>query len=132
MPYAGTWESTGWSDEAVVKPNALVWYPEAQETVPLGTPYRFAGTAYAGSDPVSSVSVRFDGGDWQPAVIDYAPGADRWTLWHVDVALPAGPHVLMVRCTTASGAVSVDGADPKDELSGWGYGGSMEVAFKVG
>jgi DMSO/TMAO reductase YedYZ molybdopterin-dependent catalytic subunit len=130
-PYLGTWESTGWSDEAVVKPNALIWYPEAQQPIPAGKPFRFAGTAFAGSDPVTGVSIRFDGGEWQSAVLDYAPGADRWTLWHLDLQLAPGPHVMMVRCVTASGATSIDGANPKDELSGWGYGGSMELAFTV-
>jgi DMSO/TMAO reductase YedYZ molybdopterin-dependent catalytic subunit len=126
-PYLGFWETRGWSNPAPYKPNALIHDPDRAATVPAG-PVRVSGTAFAGSDPVVAVDVRIDGGDWQPAVIDYAPGPDVWTLWHFDWEAEPGEHAVQARCTTASGAQSL-GADVSAPLEG--YDGSMEIAVEV-
>ena len=126
--FVGYWEETGWSDDASYKPNTLVRSPATGAKLPLGL-VRLQGTAFAGSDPVVAVDVRIDAGAWQPAVLDYAPGADIWTLWHYDwQALTAGSYGLQARCTTKSGAVSLE----KASAGLTGYDGSMTVTLTVG
>lgn len=127
--YEGYWESRGWSDSAEYKPNTLVRFPRPDEVVNAGT-IRFAGTAYAGRDPVVAVDVRYDGGPWEPAVLDYAPGLpDIWCVWHLDGFVTPGEHVVEARCTTASGAQSIDEDILVRDLTG--YGGSMRSTFQV-
>ncbi|MDP2306259.1 MAG: molybdopterin-dependent oxidoreductase [Pseudomonadota bacterium] len=127
-PYLGYWESHGWSNEATYKPNALVQAPVRREVVEAG-PARILGMAFAGTDPVTRVDVRIDGGDWQEATLDYAPGADVWTLWHFDWEAAVGARVIQARCTTLSGATSLE--DPDGSLGLEGYDGSMEVEVEV-
>lgn len=127
-PHVGYWESYGWSNEATYKPNALVHTPARREVVEAG-PARVLGVAFAGSDPVVRVEVRIDGGAWADAALDYAPGADVWTLWHFDWEAVVGVRVVQARCTTASGASSVSDPDGSAPLEG--YDGSMEVEVEV-
>lgn len=126
-PYTGFWEGYGWSQTAEYKPNAMIATPGRGATLVAG-PVRVQGTAFAGDDPIAAVHVSIDGGDWVAATLDYNPGADIWTLWHLDVELDAGEHTVQARCTTASGAVSLD-AEGTDGLEG--YDGSMEVAVEA-
>lgn len=128
-PLEGFWEHMGWSDAAPYRPCALISSPLAG-SVKAGL-VRVAGMAYAGSDPVVKVEVRVNKGPWQLATIDYAPGADVWALWHWDWQAGAGSYSVQARCTTASGAASVDEAG---ELAGpglEGYGGSMTAQFSI-
>lgn len=125
--HTGYWESRGWSEEAVYLVNGLVHAPRRSDPVPAGAA-RVLGTAFAGTDPVVSVEVSVDDGAWQAAVLDYAPGADIWTLWHHDVELAAGAHAIQVRCTTASGAATVgtEGGEFHE-----GYSGGMRIEIEV-
>lgn len=127
-PYLGFWESYGWSNEARYKANTLVSHPARQATVQAG-PVRVQGTAFAGGDPVVTVEVSVDGGDWVSATLDYAPGADVWTLWHHDWEAEVGQHTVQVRCVTASGGGSIASAEGSDGLEG--YDGSMMVEVEA-
>ena len=126
QPFTGYWDQLGWSKDAVYQTNALVHVPA--DDVPAGDLVA-AGTAFAGSDPIVSVEVSVDGGDWHSATLDYNPGPDIWTLWHYDVALAPGSHTLQARCTTRSGNKS----DPPSEDSNLmdGYGGSGSITFNA-
>lgn len=126
--YTGYWESKGWSQSARYKSNALIAAPETNAALTAGA-VRVQGMAFAGSDPITSVQIRIDGGDWQDATLDYNPGADIWTLWHVDTELAAGSHSLQARCTTESGETSREDPEGSDGLNG--YDGSMEVIVEV-
>ena len=123
----GFWESRGWSNTAEYLPNALVHQPTRLASYPAGA-LRVLGTAFAGSDPVTRVDVRVDGGEWQQATLDYAPGADVWTLWHFDWDAEVGTHTVQARCTTASDEQS---AGPEATASLTGFDGSMEVEVEV-
>lgn len=123
----GFWESRGWSNTAEYRVNTLVHQPTRLGSWPAGA-LRLLGSAFAGRDPVVAVEVRIDGGAWQSAKIDYAPGADVWTLWHFDWDADAGTHTLQARCTTASGVQS-GGAESTGYLEG--YDGSMEVEVEI-
>ena len=126
-PYLGFWEKAGWSDTAVYRPQTLIARPLALGTTPPGS-LKVYGTAYAGSDAVEQVQVRLDQGPWQNAVLDYAPGADIWVLWHLDLIVTTGAHTVQARCQTANSAQSSDDGGPQDLA---GYGGSMSVDFDV-
>lgn len=128
LPHIGYWEGYGWSNAAPYKPNALLHTPVRREIVEAG-PARILGMAFAGSDPVTRVDVRIDGGAWQEAALDYAPGADIWTLWHLDWEAVVGERVIQARCTTASGAASSE--DPDGSVGLDGYDGSMEIEVEV-
>ncbi len=127
-PYTGFWEGYGWSSTATYKANALVAAPERRATVEAGA-VTARGMAFAGSDPIAQVQVRVDEGDWQDATLDYNPGADIWTLWHLDLELAPGAHTLQARCVTASGAESV--ADPEGSEGLEGYDGGMAVEVEA-
>lgn len=126
QPFAGYWDQVGWSKEAVYQTNALLPFPI--DDVPAGE-IVVKGTAFSGSDPIVSVEVSVDGGDWRPATLDYAPGPDIWTLWHYDLTFEPGAHTVQARCTTRSGSKS----DPSSNDSYYydGYGGSDLVTFNV-
>ena len=126
QPFTGYWEQEGWSKDAPYLTNTLVHVPIGD--VPAGAIVA-NGTAFAGSDPITSVEVSVDGGAWLPATIDYSPGADIWTLWHHDVVLQAGPHSLQARCTTQSGSQSSPASVATDYLAG--FDGSDLVNFNV-
>jgi hypothetical protein len=128
-PHLSFWTPYGWDEEALYQPNALVVSPNDQVEVDAGTRVRFAGTAFAGSDPITTVEVSLDGGPFEEARLDYAGGPDTWVLWSWDWTASRGEHTLQVRCTSASGARSrpeADGTDP------WhGYDGSMQIAVSA-
>lgn len=140
--FLGFWELQGWSDEAIIPPHVFVRYPEGFDKIAPG-PVRIGGSAFAGSDPVSKVEVRLNGGDWQPAVLNYdassgdnvdpkaaATGAkaDVWTLWYVDTVAVAGTLNIETRCTTLSGKTTA--GDGTASLAG--YAGGMKQGWKVG
>jgi len=125
-PFTGYWDKSGWSKEAPYLTNTLVSVPSAD--VPAGAIVA-SGTAFAGSDPVTSVEVSVDGGEWHPATLDYAPGPDIWALWHYDMALDRGSHSLQARCTTQSGSHSGPAPNATDTWAG--FDGSNRVTFNV-
>jgi DMSO/TMAO reductase YedYZ molybdopterin-dependent catalytic subunit len=125
-PFTGYWDQVGWSKEAVYQNNTL--FPFPTDDVPAGA-IVISGSAFAGSDPVVSVEVSVDGGEWHPAILDYAPGPDIWTLWHYDTVLDKGAHTVQVRCTTLSGGQSAPSSDDSNYYDG--YGGSEQATFNV-
>ncbi len=127
-PYTGFWEGYGWSQTAEYQANALIDHPARKATVEAGA-VRVQGMAFAGSDPIALIQVRVDGGEWQDATLDYNPGADIWTLWHLDLELDPGEHAIQARCVTASGAASLDDPEGSDGLNG--YDGGMEVTVEA-
>jgi len=126
QPFTGYWDRQGWSKEAPYQTNTMVHVP--RDDVPAGAIVA-SGTAFAGSDPIASVEVSVDGGEWLPATLDYAPGPDIWTLWHHDMVLEQGPHTIQARCTTQSGSKTSPSADATDYLAG--FDGSDLAKFNV-
>jgi DMSO/TMAO reductase YedYZ molybdopterin-dependent catalytic subunit len=125
VPHVSFWTERGWDEQALYKPNALVIFPPDQLQVTAGQRLRFAGAAFAGTDPVVQIEISLDGGSWQPATLDYAPGADIWALWSWDWTPGEGEHTLAVRCTTLSGARSHP--SPQGTNPWHGYDGSMQI-----
>lgn len=131
QPHVSYWTDRGWSEEAVYRPNTFVASPIDGFQLAAGERVRFVGTAHAGRDPVVAVDVSVDGGPCEPADLDYATGEpDLWVLWSWPwTPGEEGDHRVRVRCTTASGARSVDDPDGTDPFQG--YDGSMEIAVRV-
>jgi hypothetical protein len=128
-PHVSFWTPLGWDEQAVYQPNALVFSPVDQLQLPAGERVRFAGTAYAGRDPVVRVEISLDGGPWQEALLDYTSGPDTWALWSWDWRASDGDHTLAARCTTASGAQSQPASEGTNPWHG--YDGSMQITVLV-
>lgn len=124
--YLGFWESFGWSNDASYQANGLFRNPPTSTSVPVG-PVTVQGVAFAGKDAVVAVNVRVDYGDWQPATLTYAPGADVWVTWAFDYDVAEGEHTLQVQAVTASGVTSND--DPNGTGIQDGYDGGMLISL---
>jgi len=126
--WEGFWDAFGWDHVGVYKVNGYILVP-ASESVNEG-PVVVLGTAVAGSDPVTRVEISSDEGDtWKDCEFDYGPGADRWVLWsYVFDPVRKGEHTLEVRCTTASGAVTVGPQASKPKA---GYDGGQRIRITV-
>lgn len=124
-PHVSFWTPYGWDEAAEYLPNALIIQPDDQVELAAGERVRFAGAAYAGTDAVIRVDVSLDGGPFEEATLDYAPGADIWVLWSWQWTVSRGTHTLQARCVTASGAQSDPNPDGTDLWSG--YDGSMQI-----
>ena len=128
-PHESYWTPQGWNEEAKYRANTFVTRPVEGIQLVKGECVRFAGTAFAGADPIASVEISLDGGPWEPAVIDYSNGPHIWTLWSWDWTSKEGSHSLQVRCTTESGVESHPAPDGSDQFSG--YDGSMQIMVTV-
>ncbi|MBX2800148.1 MAG: molybdopterin-dependent oxidoreductase [Myxococcales bacterium] len=128
-PHESFWTPRGWSEEARFLPNTLIVHPLDGVVVSRDEPVRIIGTAFAGEDPVVAVDVRIDGGDWQPATMEYGPGAAIWVLWSYEWQAEKGQHTFQVRCTTESGAMSVEAPGGTDPFIG--YDGSMQITLSA-
>ena len=129
-PFAGYWESKGWSDSAVYRPNTYIMGPAPGRALDVG-PVDVYGTAFAGRDPIARVEFRVDDGPWQDAKLDYNGGPDIWTLWRFTWNATKGDHTVQARCTTKSGLMSDPRADGDGDWAS-GYNGSAAAGYLVG
>ena len=119
----GYWESSGWTNEAVVKPMSRIDYPRRVSDLVEGS-VSVRGVAFGGDHAVDHIELSTDGGDsWHTATITEQPNPEgiAWSLWQYDWLATAGKHTLVVRMVTTDGAVQTsDEADPlPDGASGW-------------
>lgn len=130
-PYTGYWQERSWDKDGTYKPNAFIRSPPNLSTVSRGEAVILVGTAYAGTDPIVRVEVTLDDGEtWADAEIDYAPGANIWTLWRYEwTPEQRGRQRIRTRVTTEAGEMSGDDPAGSDRLSG--YDGGMEVELNV-
>lgn len=128
-PHEGYWDPDGWSKAAVYKPNGFIFVPGWKDKV--DAPVEVLGTAFAGSDPVVRVELTADGGEtWRDAELEYAPGADVWVLWRVEMKLGAGEHELQVRVHTANGQKSTLEPGGTDPAAGFDGGSIVPVTVR--
>lgn len=130
-PYIGYWQERDWEKDGTYKANAFIKSPPNLASVARGEVVILLGTAYAGEDPITRVEVTFDdGGSWEDAILDYAPGPNIWTLWRFEwTPDKRGRQRVRTRVTTESGATSV--ADPGGTNRLNGYDGGMEIELAV-
>lgn len=82
------------------------------------------GIALGGATGVKGVELSTDGGtSWQPTTLGRDEGKYSFRQWQAEVTLPAGPAVLMVRCTNSDGLV-------QPPVSTWNPGGFMLNAIE--
>ncbi len=94
----GFWEVRGWplDGAAALKAALLSHQPTANGALEL------SGVAYAGSDPVTSVQISIDGGDWMP--VPFTPAEPfALTRWQIQWTPPGlGDFRVLVRASDAS------------------------------
>ena len=106
----GYWVERNWSKEARIKTTSVidtvavdsVGAVNGQQVIPVG------GIAFAGTRGISSVEVRVDGGDWQPAQLRAPLSETTWVIWRYDWPFTAGDHLFEVRCTEADGTPQIE------------------------
>jgi DMSO/TMAO reductase YedYZ molybdopterin-dependent catalytic subunit len=79
-------------------------------TLRASVPTLARGIAFGGHSGVSRVEFSSDGGNsWQETQLGTDEGKYSFRQWQIRFSLPGtGEHVLMVRCTSSSGAVQPD------------------------
>ncbi len=116
----GYWLERGWAQKAPIKTMSRIDLPKPFASVPAGS-VTLAGIAWAQHTGIDRVEVRLDGGPWQPAQLSTEVNRNTWRMWHLDVSLAAGGHVLQSRAVDRSGTPQTDLlADPiPDGASGY-------------
>ena len=84
-------------------------------TLKAGAKTQVRGIALGGATGVKSVELSLDGGTtWQPTVLGPDEGKYSFRLWQAEIAPPAGPVSLMVRCTNSDGLVQPMANNPAE------------------
>ncbi len=106
----GPWEKKGWSDSAIIKPNARIDRPLDDNvlTGKRGDIFTITGVAFTSTPGVARVEVSTDQGKtWHDATLTQAPAPFTdfvWTRWGYDWAMTAsGDYILMARVTDHAG-----------------------------
>jgi len=78
--YLGYWQERGWSNDARIKTNTILYYPSPGANITGSTP--IAGVSFAGDRGISKVEVSVDGGStWNEAVLKKPKSPYSWVLW---------------------------------------------------
>lgn len=107
---AGYWVERGWDRDALVRATSVIdtvavdqiIERDGQKLVPVG------GIAWAGARGISSVEVRIDEGEWQPAELRQPLSGKTWVIWRYDWQFEAGDHQLSVRCAERDGTPQIE------------------------
>jgi DMSO/TMAO reductase YedYZ molybdopterin-dependent catalytic subunit len=91
-------------------PRSFITNIKPDDTLQSGAPTLVRGIAFGGDVGVARVDVSTDGGGtWQQAQLGKDEGKYSFRQWQISFSLPApGKHVLMARCTSASGETQPD------------------------
>lgn len=114
--YLGYWESQGWSNDALVLPNARIDTPGDGDVV-KARGLQVRGVAFAdGNDGIAKIEVSYDDGKtWQETTLVRGSNPFVWTNWNWQGDVTNGSTVLLARVTTNSGK-----AQQKDSVSLFG------------
>lgn len=106
----GYWVRRGWDAVARVNTTSVI------DTVAVSSVYTGAdgvdyvpvgGIAWSGNRGISRVTVRFDGGEAQDAVLDTPLSEHTWVLWRIDLPVVEGRHTLQVQAFEGDGSAQV-------------------------
>lgn len=106
----GYWVRRGWDSVARVNTTSVI------DTVAVSSIYNGAdgvdyvpvgGIAWSGNRGISRVTVRFDGGEAQDAVLDAPLSEHTWVLWRIDLPVVEGRHSLQVQAFEGDGSAQV-------------------------
>jgi len=83
------------------------------------------GIAFGGAAGVKAVDISLDdGASWRPTALGQDEGKYSFRQWQTEIAAPAGPVSVMVRCTNSDGL-----AQPT--TMNWNSGGFMHNAVET-
>jgi DMSO/TMAO reductase YedYZ molybdopterin-dependent catalytic subunit len=106
----GYWVRRGWDSVARVNTTSVI------DTVAVSSIYTGAdgvdyvpvgGIAWSGNRGISRVTVRFDGGEAQDALLDAPLSEHTWVLWRIDLPVVEGRHTLQVQAFEGDGTAQV-------------------------
>jgi DMSO/TMAO reductase YedYZ molybdopterin-dependent catalytic subunit len=100
----GYWTPRGWDALGPIKISSRIDVPAYTAQIPAG-PTKVAGVAWAQHTGLKAMEVRFDRGEWQPAILADAISADTWRQWYYDWDATKGVHLIECRATDANGLV---------------------------
>jgi DMSO/TMAO reductase YedYZ molybdopterin-dependent catalytic subunit len=112
----------------LVRVRGVIGRPSDESKLPLG-PVEVAGTAWAGTGPISRVEVSADDGrSWAEAALGTVPSPYAATPWRF-VWVPPGPgtYTLMARATDSAG--NTQPVEPVWNV--YGYGGNVVHRIRV-
>ena len=85
-------------------PRSFVTNLKDGATLKAGVATLVRGIAFGGSTGVKSVDISLDGGaSWRPTTLGTDEGKYSFRQWQTEIAPPAGPVSVMVRCTNSDG-----------------------------
>lgn len=106
--YRGYWEQQGWSNDAFIKVNSQILFPQSREVISTPT-YTIRGLAHAGLAGVKKVEVSTDEGKaWSEATLIRGPEPYQlvWTEWRYEWKVPSdGRYVVVARATDNNGVM---------------------------
>ena len=132
--FDGYWVPRGWAKEGPIKTQSRVDRPNPRETVQPGG-YAIAGVAWAPTKGIARVEVRVDTvdgelieGEWRQADLTTPLSDDSWVQWKLDVDLPEGEYVAVVRATDGTGETQGETPVPNSPNGAEGW---HRVGFNV-
>lgn len=127
----GTWESSGWSNDATISPVAYAHLPDPAGRLALGT-VPISGSAFCGTGRPERVEVSEDDGvTWTVAEFVYEGPDDAWNLWRFAWEPPGpGTFTLLVRVFAEDGRSSEAGFE--GGLAGYGGYDVVELTVAAG
>jgi DMSO/TMAO reductase YedYZ molybdopterin-dependent catalytic subunit len=106
-------------------PRSFVTNLKDGATLKTGAPTVVRGIAFGGSTGVKAVEISLDdGASWRPTTLGVDEGKYSFRQWQTEIAPPAGPVSIMVRCTNSDGL-----AQPKN--MNWNPSGFMHNAIET-
>ena len=106
-------------------PRSFVTNLKDGATLKAGASTRVRGIAFGGSTGVKAVDISVDGGtSWRPTTLGNDEGKYSFRQWQTEIAPPAGPVSVMVRCTNSDGL-----AQPK--TMNWNPSGFMHNGIET-
>jgi DMSO/TMAO reductase YedYZ molybdopterin-dependent catalytic subunit len=114
------WVPLGWAKQAPILTQSRIDVPRLQQNVAAGT-VTLAGVAWAPTRGISRVEVQLDDGAWQEAQLSQPLSTAAWIQWQLDVDLPAGTHIALVRATDGTGETQTAERTPPAPDGARGY-----------
>jgi hypothetical protein len=107
QPHIGHWEGQGWSDAALILPNARIEQPADRSAT--GPDFVVSGVAFTDDSGLDRLEISLDDGrSWQEAELLRGPNPYTWTTWwlYVESASP-GRYRVLARATDGGGHAQV-------------------------
>ncbi len=115
------WVPRGWSKTAPVLTQSRIDLPKPNALHRAGDTVQVAGVAWAMDRGVSTVEVRVDEGEWQPATLATPLGPQTWVQWRFAWTAEVGRHTFWVRASDGAGVPQEERITRPDPDGARGY-----------